>query len=450
MRRTFGLAVLVALAAGVTATPAAGQRYWVDFGINTGASLHTAHLGTDAGFSGGAVKFSTGWLLGSQLTIWPASRIGVRANFNYADRSLKADNELFSSVNLWSLSGDLLFRLRVPNETWQGPETLPFVALGLGGKRIAPSGNNWVCYDNVNFEYWTCAPYDRSANTGFALGERAQQIMPLIGIGADFRFAPHWAVRVEVDDRIYKPQTQAVTGKLGGTNVYLASDYQDNLSKFEHELSASVGIHVMLGMRGGAAPPPPPPPPPPPSREPTPTPPPPPPPPRVDDISVCVLDPSATGGLRMQSAQFRYASGDTVVTSGGNTVPLRQAVGSVPTARTADWFVQGTPFVMTMGRFREEFVTFGRPTTVGCNSLVYVGMVNGYPVYVSPNDVAAFRTDLDAAVRAANGDLSAALAANRTLREPFDAIRTIHVPMDVIGPVMQALNRQEQVRKFEQ
>lgn len=154
--------------------------------------------------------------------------------------------------------------------------------------------------------------------------------------------------------------------------------------------------------------------------------------------------------MRTQSAQFRYASGDTVVVSGGNTVPLRQTVGTVQTARNADWFVQGTPFVMTMGRLREEFVTFGRPTTVPCNSLTYVGMVNGYPVYVNPNDIAAYRANLDTAVRAANGDLAAALAGNRTLREQFDAVRTIHVPMDVIGPVMQALNRQEQVRKFEQ
>jgi hypothetical protein len=122
----------------------------------------------------------------------------------------------------------------------------------------------------------------------------------------------------------------------------------------------------------------------------------------------------------------------------------------VQTARNADWFVQGTPFVMTMGRLREEFVTFGRPTTVPCNSLTYVGMVSGYPVYVNPNDVAAYSAALDTAVRAANGDLAAALAGNRTLREQFDAVRTIHVPMDVIGPVMQALNRQEQVRKFEQ
>ncbi|MGD8279064.1 MAG: hypothetical protein PVH00_13595, partial [Gemmatimonadota bacterium] len=404
------------------------------------------------GFTGGSAKFSTGWLLGSQLTVWPTARLGIRGNFNYSDRSLKADDELFSSVNLWSLSGVLLFRLRTPNETWQGPETLPYIALGLGAKRIAPSGNNWVCYDNVHFEYWTCAPYDRSAaGATFALGERAQQIMPLIGVGADFRLAPHWAVRVELNDRIYKPQTQAITGRIGATNVFVAPDYQENLSKIEHELSLQVGMHVLLFMRGGAAAaPPPPPPPPPPSREPpTPTPP-TPPPPRVDDITVCVLDPAASGGMRTQSAQFRYASGDTVVVSGGNTVPLRQAVGSVQTARNADWFVQGTPFIMTMGRFREEFVTFGRPATVPCNSLAYVGMVNGYPVYVSPNDIAAYRADLDAAVRAANGDLSAALAGNDSLREQFDAIRTIHVPMDVVGPVLQALNRQEQVRKFEQ
>jgi len=453
MKRILGLSAAIALAAGVLAAPATAQRYWFDIGVNAGGSLHTTQLGADEGFNGGNSKFATGWLLGSQLTLWPWARVGLRANFNYSDRALEADNEIFPSVNLWSGSGDLLLRLRAPNEAWQGSETLPFVALGLGTKWVNPSHDDFICYDTNLNEYWNCAPYERAgAGSTFALGEWKESIMGLVGVGVDFRFAPHWAFRIEVDDRIYKPQNQAVASFLGG-NVYNVPNGEENLSRIVHELGLQLGIQLMLGMRGPTAapvqapPPPPPPAQPPPARQPPPAQPAPPPPPRVDDISVCVLDPGAPGGMRAQSAQFRHANGDTVVVTGGNPVPLRQAIGAVPTARNADWFVQGTPFVMTMGQLREEFVTFGRPATVPCNSLVYIGLVNGYPTYVNPADIAAFRSDLDAAVRAANGDLAAALAGNRSLREQFDAVRTIHVPMDAVGPVMQALNRQEQVRK---
>lgn len=442
MRRFLGLGTAFVLAAGMLSAPASAQSHWFDIGVNAGGSLHTSQLGSDEGFGGGSVKFSTGWLLGSQLTLWPWSRVGVRANFNFSDRALEADTELFPNVNLWSGSGDVLLRLRAPNETWQGSETLPFLALGFGKKWTNPAHDNFICYDSNLNDYWACAPYN-----GFALGEWKESFMGLIGLGADFRFAPNWALRVEFDDRIFKPQNQQVAGILGG-NIVDVPNGEENLSKVQHEFSLILGIQWILGMRGPTAPPPPPPPPP--AREPPPAQPAPPPPPRVDDINVCVLDPGAPGGMRTQSAQFRYASGDTVVIRGGNPVPLRQAIAAVPVARNADWYVQGTPFIMSMGRFTEEFVTFGRPTTVPCNSLVYVGTVNGYPIYVNPNDIADYRADLEAAVQAVDGDLAAALADNQTLREQFDTIRTIHVPMDGIGPVMQALNRQEQVRKDDQ
>jgi hypothetical protein len=154
--------------------------------------------------------------------------------------------------------------------------------------------------------------------------------------------------------------------------------------------------------------------------------------------------------MRTLSAKFRHATNDTVIVQAGATQPLRQAVANVRTAGNAEWYVRGTPFVMQMGQLREEFVTYGRPETVPCNSLVYIGMVNGYPVYVNPSDIAEFQTELQAAVSAANGDLAAALAANRQLRERFDTVRTIYVPIDAVGPRMQALQRQEQVRKGQQ
>jgi len=274
--------------------------------------------------------------------------------------------------------------------------------------------------------------------------------MGLIGLGADFRFSPRWAFRAEVNDRIFKPQVQQVAGFLGG-NIYDVPDGEENLSKLVHELGVQAGLHVLLGMKGEtqmAAPPPPPPPqqqapPPPPPQRPAP-----PPPPREDQISVCVVDPGATGGLRMQNAVFRHASSDTVVVAGGQTTPLRQTVGNVATAANADWYVRGTPFVLTMGRAREEFVTYGQPSTMQ-SGIVYIGVANGHPVYANASDVSAFQAQLATAVQQRNGDLAAALGADNQLRTAFDRVTTIHVPMSVIGCRFQSLQRQEPVRKDE-
>jgi hypothetical protein len=457
MRRLIRLTLAVAVVSVFTAQRVAAQNYWFDIGANVGGSMHTPTLGSAEGFNGGDAKFGTGWLLGSQLTLWPTSRFGLRGNFNYSDRPYDANAQLSSSVKLWSGSGDVMIRFKTPHETWSGKETLPYVALGLGRKWVNPSGNQLTCYDRPRSQIWTCLPLQQGAgatNT-FALGDWWKEaLMVLVGVGADYRMTPNWLLRFELSDRMYKPQIEAVSRFLGG-NLYDVPDGEANLSKRVHEISLQAGIHLTLGKRGPTemmAPPPPvqQQPPPQQQQQQQPPPPAPPPPPRVDDISVCVLDTGAPNGVRTLDAQYRYASNDTVVMVGGNPQPIRSAVSSINTAGNADWFVRGTPFIMQMGRYREEFVTYGRPEIVGCPNLVHVGMVNGFPVYVNPGDVTAYRAELQAAVAAANGDLAAALAGNTRLRTQFDAVRSIWIPIDPVGPRMQALQRQEQVRKDEQ
>ncbi len=458
--------VVIASALGITlhATTARAQGYIFDLGVNAGASLHTPLAGRDKGNTPASARLGAGFLIGSQFTLWPFSRIGLRANLNYSNVPLKAPAELYPDVNLWSGSGDLLIRLKTPNATWQGRETLPYLAFGFGNKWVNPAGNNFVCADRPRVQVWSCLPFNRAPGAG-ATAALAEWNVPmgLLGFGVDHRLSPHWLVRLEVDDRIFKPQVQSVSRFIGG-NIWDVPDGTKNVASIVHELSGQVGVHlaVMLPHHQAApavvvAPPPPaqqqqqqqqqPPPPPPVQQQQQQQ---PPPPPRVDDISVCVLDPSASGGVRRVSAQFRHANGDTVVTSGGSVVPLRSTVGGVRTAVDADFYLRGTPFVMQMGRFREEFITYGRPQNMACDALAYVGTVNGYPVYVSPADVAAFLSDLQAALGRQNGDLAAALARNNALRQKFDDVRVIYVPIDPVGARVQPLQRQEQVRKGEQ
>ena len=251
MKRLYRLALAVALVFAFAAQRVAAQKYWFDIGVNAGGSLHTSTLGSAEGFNGGDAKFGTGWLLGSQFTLWPWSRVGLRANFNYSDRPYDADTQLSPSVNLWSGSGDVMIRFKAPNETWSGKETLPYVALGLGRKWVDAAGNQLTCYDQPRGELWTCLPFQQgaAAQNTFALGDWWKEaLMVLVGVGADYRMTPNWLLRFELSDRIYKPQIEAVSRFLGG-NLYDVPDGEDNLSKMVHEVSLQAGIHWTLGKR---------------------------------------------------------------------------------------------------------------------------------------------------------------------------------------------------------
>lgn len=163
---------------------------------------------------------------------------------------------------------------------------------------------------------------------------------------------------------------------------------------------------------------------------------------------MCVIDPSAPGGIRMQEATFRYATNDTVVTQGANRVPLSQVVPNVQTAQNADWYVRGTPFTMTVGNVRADFITYGTAQTLSPNDVAFLGLVRGVPVYADRDEVADIMSALEAA-RSANAamDLEAILRENRELRNEVDDLQTVYVPLRAVGCSFQAVQRQEQVKK---
>ena len=76
-------------------------------------------------------------------------------------------------------------------------------------------------------------------------------------------------------------------------------------------------------------------------------------------------------------------------------------------------------------------------------SLVFLGTVNGVPVYADVDEAASFRAQLQAQT---NRDLTAILA-NRALRDEIDDVRTLYVPLRATGCVFQPVLRQEPVRK---
>jgi hypothetical protein len=444
MRIVNRVALTAALLVPLVAAPAAAQRYRADFGVNGGFSWYSSALSEDVtGLTDDKVRFEAGPLLGSQLTFWLTPRVGLRANATYADRDLITDEStLVSHVNLWSGSGDLLFRFRTPNEEWLGTEFLPYFALGLGGKWHNPAGDAFNCNDAAADEPWSCAPFTLGTGenaSDFALGEQ-HVLMGLVGLGGDIRLSPGFALRLEVSDRIWKPEIYAAD--IGtGTEVALTNG-DTRVSKTVHEIGAQLGLHFLMGLSRPevvvVAPPPPPPPPPPVQPEP----------PREDAISVCVVDPTSPNGIRMQSAYFRHATNDTVVEVNGSRVPLRQSVGLIPVARTADWYVRGEPLTLKVGAHQLQYLTYQGATQIPADQLTFLGTINGYPVYANRADVAPLAASL-AALRTSQSrnDLESILAGHDDVRGELDKVKLMYVPLEPTGCVFQTVQLLEQVRK---
>ena len=445
MRKLNRVALTAALLVPVVAAPLAAQRYRADFGVNGGYSWYSNAMSSDVtGLTDDNVRFEAGPLLGSQLTFWLTPRIGLRANATYADRDLITDETtLVNHVNLWSGSGDLMFRFRAPNEVWMGTEFLPYLALGLGGKWHNPAGDAFTCTDATDSKSWSCAPFSTGSGTtsnNFALGEQSV-LMGLAGLGGDIRLSPNFALRLEVSDRIWKPEIYAANAPTG-TDVALTNG-DTRVSKTVHEIGAQLGLHFLMGLARpevvAVAPAPLPPPPPPPAQPEQPT---------EEAISVCVVDPTSPNGIRMQDALFLPATNDTVLVVNGNRVPLRQSVGQIQVARTADWYVRGEPLTLKVGQHQLQYLTYQGATQIPADQLTFLGTINGYPVYANSAEVADLNTQLSELRTAqARNDLENILDQHDDVRGKLEDIKLLYVPLEPTGCVFQTVQLLEQVRK---
>jgi len=428
--------------------PAAAQTRF-DLGVNGGFSWWSPFVG-DTQTGNGSVAFKTGWLVGAQATAWITERIGLRPNFAYENRGLKAsDGTLFTGANgegtldhvkLFAPSVDLLFRLKNPSDEFVRGEWVPYVALGGGARWLRPDASDqYTAFDFVNGEVWPGVPFGiqgTSVDTLFL--SKLSEVMGLVALGSDVRLAPHFAVRLEVGDRIQKPYAYAVTPLPGG-KAFEAVSGHDNDASLSHDVYGIVGLHLTFGGTGAAAPvvvaPPPPPPP---AQQP---PPPPPPAPREEMVSVCVIDPAAAGGMRTASTIYLPDTRDTMVVVNGQRVAFRTTVPTVTTAEGADWLIAGRPLEIAVRPGPARFLPVGQAQTMGEGSLVLLGTLNGMPVYANRTDVAAVAAQLGT-----TGELTTVLG-NADVRKAFDAVQTLYVPYRTVGCSFQPLQRQEEVRK---
>jgi opacity protein-like surface antigen len=444
------VALLAAVLTAGAAMPASAQSWKWDWNINGGYSKYSNMLSDEKVTTQDSdVKFSNGGLLGSQLTFWFGKSLGLRFNGTYADRPVSSDNVTIVSparsgidhVNLWSGSADLMFRLAQPRAEYTGMETLPYIALGVGAKWHNPAGDNYTCNDPSDGKSWACAPF--AVNTDMLELSEANTIMGLAGLGADWRVSRNIAIRTEIGDRIYKPQLSALTatpaitaGLATGTTLTL-NNGDARVSKTVHELYGQIGLGFLFGVARPAAvavieaPAPAP------TPAPTPT-------VSRENMSVCVVDPTAEGGLRMQNVVL-VGGRDTVVVVSGSDRPFATSIGTVTTAGNADWYVRGQPLSFTVNGGNWSYVTYGSPRMINNSDLAFVGTYNGLPLYADRNDVSSFQTELYQVNR--SGDIVTVLGNQKTLANNLSNVKVLYVPTQPSGCVFQAVQRQEEVRK---
>jgi hypothetical protein len=451
MKLVSKLAIWGAMVVPMAAAPASAQTWKWDFNVNAGYSYFTKIL--DAEQSGIAtqgdkdLKFKSGGLLGSQLTFWVGKNLGIRFNGTYADRPLITDDLTMTQaagaglnhVNLWSGSGDLLFRFATPKAEYTGMEVLPYLALGIGAKWHNPAGDAYTCNDLEEGKTWSCAPFTLGGATGrtFALSE-ANTLMGLVGLGADWRIARNLAIRTEISDRIWDPRLHPTTTPTTGTTYALASDL--DVGDAIHEISGQVGLSFLFGVARPTAVA---------AVEPAPIAPTPVVTPTVsrEAMSVCVVDPTAAGGIRMQEV-YLVGGRDTVVVVGGSDRPFNTSVGTVTIASNSDWFVRGQPLTITSGTSKMEYISYGSPRVISNTDLAFLGTVNGMAVYADRNDVKDVYDEIED-LRKAQGknDLGEILGQQKDLRDAMNNVKVLYVPSKATGCEFQAVQRQEEVRK---
>jgi hypothetical protein len=172
MKQRLLLLLGMGLLCGSVAPAAAQTRF--DLGVNGGFSWWSPFVG-ESQTGNGSVSFKTGWLVGGQATFWLTDRIGLRPNFAFEDRALKASSgtlytgengsTTLDHVNLWAPSIDLLFRLKQPSQDFVRGEWVPYLALGGGIRYVNPAGDPYTAIDYVNAEVWTGVPFGISGTS---------------------------------------------------------------------------------------------------------------------------------------------------------------------------------------------------------------------------------------------------------------------------------------------
>jgi hypothetical protein len=173
---------------------------------------------------------------------------------------------------------------------------------------------------------------------------------------------------------------------------------------------------------------------------PAPAPPPPPPPPAEEMVTMCIVDPNGFS-VRTIEAISIPSENRIYVNRNGQRVLFSTAYPATGPiyVRNATWYMNDQPLVVNLEtgnvtvpadqRNRLELVTFGSAGTRNAADLVFIGTVNGTPIYANRTDVAPFRTRLDAQL-ATSTDLGTIMRADADLAREIGAVDSYYVAVE--------------------
>lgn len=418
-----GMALALALTA-CAATQGHAQNWRMDLGVNGGGSLLTSGLDEDQLGVTGGVEMDGGWLAGAQSTFWFTRHFGLRANFAYTNRALSFDGDetlvgdninLIEDVNLWTGTGDIMLRLAAPSDRFMGPRLLPYLTGGIGARWVNPPGDNFA----LDFDPSRSGEVFAVADDAYFLEEKVVPVYRA-GLGADARMSENMAFRFELGDMMWQPPIHSVED-VAGTDVAISDD---DIGDLQHELYATLGIHILIGLDRGervaatlGAPPAP-------QRER----------PSHQPVSVCVADPAVSSqGVVIVRAMVEPATGDTLIDDGGRMVPIRELVRSHDGAHAADGLLFET------GPELLAYSPSGEPRAIA-DGLVYLGRVRSLPVYTTQSAISQLQPHLEDARHAR--DLSEWLRNDEANVRTFRAeVAQIYVPVTSVGCVFQPMQQ---------
>lgn len=408
-----GLTVAAASAA-LLAMPAEAQQRTFSIGAH-GSYLNTGSLAEDEP-SDNDLKMGNGMAWGGGLEWWmgASKRVGLRLDGSFTSQPMwietGLDNGLFDNknyatvaelpeLNTWLADAALMFRLF---GTEPDRRLAPFLSVGTGFMHWNHEG------EDVNFEY--------TPANAFIYGSSQTEWALTGSVGTDFFFSPGAALRLEVKDY------------YNTDSPYLVLSDQERDHEGGHNIAFRAGLQLFFGggqvpEPGFVRPEPEPAPAPAPVREE----------PEVETLTMCVL--TDDYGVEMVQAQRVVGTNRIYVTRNGREVAFNTAypVSEPVYVRSARWYVADQPLIVDLTREnfeanRFEFVRFGTATRMPARDLMFVGTINGTPLWARTSEVGALRTDLENRLRGTS-ELDEILA-DQAFAERFANIRTFYTVVE--------------------
>jgi opacity protein-like surface antigen len=419
MKRLTLSAAVLALAA----LPAQAQTGWGSLGIHAGwmsPAHHARGPQTNMGFDetvgiGGDLDF---WFGESRR--WGLGLAGTYSGWNEWDTDFGGD--FGHPVDYLHYDASLQFRLAAPTFDTR---ILPFLSLGIGGVTTNPDDDPDSPFPSdpglcANGGGATCqfipADVTLTQNTH-------TQLAAVGGIGLDWFLSPNVAVRLEAKDywTDRSPYRMTSTGEYhdGGHNIQLNGGLAMYLGRARVEEPGFVREEPIIV-----------------TPEPEPA---PPPAPVEEAVTMCVVE---SDGFQLRTIEaIRVPSENRVyVMRNGQRVAFETAhpATSPVYVRNATWYMADQPLTLNLetdtrvaaaDRNRIELVLFGSPAQRSASDVVFVGTIDGTPVYANRTDVAPFRTRLESQFTTTR-DLATILRADAELAREFGEVDTYYVAVE--------------------